>query len=46
MVLSDGSEKAIGGVNLGVAGFGFTIALSVFALFLDNRTKQLNPTNL
>lgn len=39
MILSDGSEKMISGINLGVAGFGLVIALSASAL-LSGLQKQ------
>lgn len=37
MVLSDGSEKTLMGINLGVFAFGLAILLSLLALALDRR---------
>lgn len=43
MVLSDGSEKVILGLNLGVAGFGLVVLMSVAAIVLDSRDST-TPT--
>ena len=40
MVLSDGSEKAWMGVNLGVVVFGLVVVMSAFALVLDSRKSS------
>lgn len=40
MVLSDGSEKAWMGINLGVVVFGLVVILSVLAMVLDGRRQS------
>lgn len=40
MVHSDGSEKLVLGINIGVVGFGAAIALSLVAVALDRRRRM------
>ena len=40
MVHSDGSEKLVLGISIGVVGFGAAIALSLIALVLDRRRRM------
>lgn len=42
MVHSDGSEKTLTGLNIGVLGFGLVVALSVAGLVADARRKVLS----
>ncbi|MGE4072010.1 MAG: DUF2652 domain-containing protein [Lysobacterales bacterium] len=42
MVLSDGSEKMLLGINLGVLAFTLAIAASLLALFLENRRTAVS----
>jgi hypothetical protein len=37
MVLSDGSEKLVFGISIGVVGFGLVLALSIAAMLLESR---------
>ncbi len=40
MVLSDGSEKMLLGINLGVLGFGLVVLFTLFACWMDSRNRK------
>ena len=46
MVLSDGSEKTVAGINLGLAGFGLAVILTMVALIIEKIRKWPEPSSL
>ncbi len=46
MVMSDGSEKTIFGVNLGVAGFGIASALHLLAMFVARDINTIKTQDI
>jgi TRAP-type C4-dicarboxylate transport system permease small subunit len=40
MVLSNGTEKLVAGINIGVLGFGIAIIFAITAVFIDMKNKS------
>ena len=41
MVLSDGTEKVVAGINIGVLGFGVAIIFVIIAVIIENRSESV-----
>lgn len=41
MVLSDGTEKVVAGINIGVLGFGIAIIFVIIAVIIENRGESV-----
>ncbi len=46
MVLSDGSEKTVAGINLGLAGFGLAVILTIVAVIIERIRESPKPSSV